>query len=105
MSEIKCTYPITNIWRKSTYIEDPKIAKKMTIPFKKPLTKERKQSKRSEERVLNKTGGAPQCSCTIGECTNMESSLPQNHLEHTTSARVYKTKINHSTCTKDIVEP
>src|SRR5664279_330655 len=86
MSEIKCTYPITNIWRKSTYIEDPKIAKKMTILFK-TTPKGRKQSKRSEEIVLNKTGGAPQCSCTIGECTNMESSLPQNHLEHTTSAR------------------
>ena len=33
----------------------------------------------------------------------MKSSLPQNHLEHTTSARVHKTK--HRTCTKDMVEP
>ena len=30
---------------------------------------------------------------------------PQNHLEHTTNARVHKTKEKHSTCTKDMVEP
>ena len=59
---------------------------------------------RSKPKVLN-NGEAPQCSCTVEECTNMESSLPQNHLEHTTNARVHKTKENHSTCTKDMVEP
>ena len=31
--------------------------------------------------------------------------LPQNHLEHATSASVHKAKANHSTCTKDMVEP
>ena len=35
----------------------------------------------------------------------MESSLPQNHLEPTTSASVHKAKAKHSTCTKDMVEP
>ena len=35
----------------------------------------------------------------------MASSLPQNHLEHSTSARVHNAKANHSTCTKDVVEP
>ena len=35
----------------------------------------------------------------------MESSLPQNHLEPSTSARVHNAKANHSTCTKDVVEP
>ena len=39
------------------------------------------------------------------ECTNMVSSLPQNHLEHATSAIVHNEKANHSTCTKDVVEP
>ena len=51
-----------------------------------------RQSKRSKTRVLNKNGEAPQCSCTIEEFTNMESSLPQNHMEHTTSAWVHRTK-------------
>ena len=35
----------------------------------------------------------------------MESSLPQNHLEPSTSARVHNAKENHNTCTKDVVEP
>ena len=35
----------------------------------------------------------------------MESSLPQNHLEHSTSERMHNAKANHSTCTKDVVEP
>ena len=39
------------------------------------------------------------------ECTNMESSLPQNHLEHATIASVHKEKAKQSTCTKDVVEP
>ena len=29
----------------------------------------------------------------------------QNHLEHATSANMHKEKANHSTCTKDMVEP
>ena len=55
--------------------------------------------------VLNKNGEAPQCSCTIVKCTIMESSLPQNYLGHSTSARVHNAKENHSTCTKDMFEP
>ena len=35
----------------------------------------------------------------------MESSLPQNHLEPSTSARVHNAKAKHSTRTKDVVEP
>ena len=66
------------------------------------LHKEEKQSKRSKARVLNKNGEAPQCSCNIEECTNMESSLPKNHLEHATSASVQKAKANYSTCAKKI---
>ena len=82
---------MTNRERKSNYIEDLKIANKMTSLFK-HLHKGEKQSKRSKTSVLNENGEAPQCSCTIDECTNMESSLPQNHLEHTTSASVHKKK-------------
>ena len=29
MSEIKCTYPMTNRWRGSNYIEDPKVAQEI----------------------------------------------------------------------------
>ena len=85
---------MTNRERKSNYIEDLKIANKMTSLYK-HLPKGRKAIERSEKSVLNENGEAPQCSCTIKECTNMEYSLPQNHLEHTTSASVHKTK--HST--------
>ena len=31
MSEIKCTYPVTNTWRESNYIEDRKIAKDIKV--------------------------------------------------------------------------
>ena len=91
MSEIKCTYPMKIIWRKSNYIEDPKIANKMRT-HSKHLHKGERQTRRSEKRVLNKNGEAPQCLYTIEECTNMESLLPHNHLEHTKSARVQKLK-------------
>ena len=70
----------------------------------KHLHKGEKQSRRSKARVL-KNGEAPQCSCTIEECTNMESLLPQNHLEHSPSARVERNKAKQSTCTRDVVEP
>ena len=68
-------------------------------------TKEKSNREDPNRKFQINNGEAPQCSCSIEECTNMESSLPQNHLEHATSASVHKAKANHGTCTKDMVEP
>jgi hypothetical protein len=115
MSEIKCTYPMTNRWRGSNYIEDTKIAQERyqlkstgRIPIAKGKSIHKEASNQGIQNQLSKKDimikstecsknqeGTPQGTCTMKRFVfqygahNMESSLPPRWFRTQKGARLY----------------